>query len=191
MDWLSQFFAWLVSLFSSQQATPLLISYSTSPMGSPVPQQQSTFPAYSLSTSANGYAALKKREGFKSKAYLDGTKWAIGYGHQLVAGDGMSPSSVITEAQASALLQSDMKSREAAIWGAVFSGLTQNMFDALGSLIYNIGAGAFGKSPLPTMLNNAQYQAAANWIKTNYTTGNGVPGVLTARRASEAAQFSS
>lgn len=191
MDWLTQFFTWLASLFSYSQPAPLLISYTPSPMGEPVPTTSQTFPPSVLSTSSYGLDNLKSREGFKAKAYKDGTKWAIAYGHQLIDGDGLSPSSVLTEAQGSALLRRDLLSREYAIKTSVRSGLTQNMFDALVSLIYNIGVTAFATSDLVTMLNNNQYSAAANWIAANYTTGNGVPGFLSSRRRSEAAQFSS
>lgn len=131
---------------------------------------------------------IKKHEGLRLNAYLP-TKndvWTIGYGHTKTAHRGM----IITEERADQLLREDIKWVEKAIRENVKVPLAQNQYDALGSLIYNIGAGAFAKSTLLSRLNNGDYVGAANqflvWNKqTNRKTGvkEVLPGLVTRRKA--------
>ena len=59
----------------------------------------------------------------------------------------------MTEIEAETLLLQDLAPVEAAINRLVFVPLSQNQFDALCSLIYNIGTGAFARSTLLKLLN--------------------------------------
>jgi lysozyme len=110
---------------------------------------------------------IKKWEGLRLNAYLPtpNDKWTIGYGHTKTAHKGM----VITEARAEELLRQDIAWVEAAILKLVLVPLTQNQFDALGGLIYNIGEGAFSRSTVLKRLNAKDYQGAAEafmmWTK--------------------------
>lgn len=66
--------------------------------------------------------------------------------------------------------------------------LNQNQFDALGSLVFNIGQGNFQTSTLLVKLNNADYEgAAAQFPAWNKGRVNGVlqvlPGLVTRRQA--------
>ncbi len=131
---------------------------------------------------------IKKHEGLRLNAYMPTRNdvWTIGYGHTRTAHKGM----IITEERAEQLLREDIKWVEKAIKENVKVPLTQNQFDALGSLIYNIGAGAFAKSTLLSRLNNGDYQGAAKqflvWNKqTNRKTGvkEVLPGLVTRRKA--------
>ena len=75
------------------------------------------------------------------------------------------------------------------IYGLVKVDLTQNEFDALVSLIYNIGAGNFQKSTLLKVLNQEKYDAAANqFLRWNKAGGNVLAG-LTKRREHERELF--
>lgn len=71
--------------------------------------------------------------------------------------------------------------------------LTQNQFDALGSLVFNIGAGNFQSSTLLRLLNQADYEGAADqFLVWNKGRVNGVLTVLNGlvtRRAAERALF--
>ncbi len=119
-------------------------------------------------TSAAGIAFIKRREGFSAKAYPDGVDakgrqlYSIGYGHRIVAGDGLTPQSIISEAQASTIFLRDLASREALIRNSVRKPINQAMFDALVSLAYNIGNAAFTASTLLRLLNAGDYVGARN-----------------------------
>lgn len=92
-------------------------------------------------------------------------------------------------AQCEAWLKSDLARFIAAVNRYVFAPLKQAQFDALVSLAFNIGVGAFGTSTLVRKLNAKDYAGAAaefsRWDKQN---GKPLAG-LTRRRAAERAMF--
>lgn len=103
---------------------------------------------------------IKNHEQLRLTAYLP-TKndvWTIGWGHTKTARQGM----VITEAQAEQLLRQDLAWVEDTIKKLVKVPLEQNQFDALASLIFNIGGGAFAKSTVLRKLNAGDYKGAAD-----------------------------
>ncbi|MBI4382780.1 MAG: lysozyme, partial [Nitrospinae bacterium] len=76
---------------------------------------------------------------------------------------------------------------ETAIQRKVKVGLVQHQFDALTSLVFNIGGGAFENSTLLRLLNRDEYNEAANeflaWDKvTHRRTGAKVPSVIQMKR---------
>lgn len=83
----------------------------------------------------------------------------------------------------------DLKRFEAAVSKAVQVPLNQHQFDALVSLTYNIGVGAFQRSTLVKLLNTGNYKAASHqfdvWVKAGGKTVQG----LVNRRAIEKAFF--
>lgn len=104
--------------------------------------------------------AIKEHEALRLTAYLP-TKndvWTIGWGHTKTAKQGM----VITEAQAEQLIRDDLEWVEAVIDRMVKVAITQNQRDALGSLIFNIGATNFSKSTVLRKLNAKDYKGAAD-----------------------------
>jgi lysozyme len=104
--------------------------------------------------------AIKDHEALRLTAYLP-TKndvWTIGWGHTKTAKQGM----VITEAQAEQLIRDDLAWVEEAIDNLVKVSITQNQRDALGSLIFNIGATSFSKSTVLRKLNAKDYLGAAD-----------------------------
>lgn len=104
--------------------------------------------------------AIKEHEELRLTSYLP-TKddvWTIGWGHTKTARQGM----VITEAQAEALLRSDLAWVEDVIDRRVKVPLTQNQHDAVGSLIFNIGEGNLSKSTVLRKLNAGDYKGAAD-----------------------------
>lgn len=130
---------------------------------------------------------IKKHEGLRLEAYMP-TKndvWTIGYGHTHTAKQGM----VITEAQAEGLLRKDVAWVEGAINRLVVVPLTQNQFDALASLVFNIGEGGFATSTLLRLLNSKDYEGAANQFhRWNKQKGVALKG-LTNRRKEEMELF--
>ena len=128
-----------------------------------------------MKTSPKGIALIKKFEGLRLKAYLcPGGVWTIGYGHTA----GVKPGMVISEAQAEEFLKADLISFERYLNGLGLA-LNQNQFDALISLIYNIGIGNFQKS---TLLRKARINANDNsimdeFLRWVYSKGRVLPGL--------------
>ncbi|KQD16250.1 lysozyme [Acinetobacter baumannii] len=67
--------------------------------------------------------------------------------------------------------------------------LTQNQFDALVSLAYNIGSGAFKGSTLLKLLNKGDYKGAADQFLVWNKAGGKVMKGLVRRREAERALF--
>lgn len=103
---------------------------------------------------------IKRHEGLRLNAYLPtpNDRWTIGYGHTKTAHSGM----VITKAEAEELLRKDLDWVEKAIAKLVKVPLKQNQYDALASLIFNIGEGNFSKSSVLRKLNEKDYLGAAD-----------------------------
>ena len=147
-----------------------------------------------MKTSSAGRAAIAQREGNILKAYPDpatgGEPFTIGVGHTSAAGPPkVTKGMKITAAESDAILTRDLATFEAAVERAVKVPVNQNEFDALVSLAFNIGAGAFAKSTLVKKLNAGDRAGAANaFLSWNRAAGKVMPG-LTTRRKAERAQF--
>ncbi len=144
-----------------------------------------------LTTSKAGRKAIADREGNKLVAYrCSAGVLTIGVGHTSAAGPPVvTPGMRITMQESDEILSRDLEKFEAAVRKSVRVSLTQNQFDALVSLAFNIGKGAFGKSTLVKRLNAGDYKAAAEqFLVWNKVQGRPIKG-LTTRRHSERAQF--
>ncbi|MDO7885377.1 lysozyme [Hymenobacter cheonanensis] len=152
-----------------------------------------------MRTSAKGLALIKEQEGFRARRYLCAAgKPTIGYGHVIQANEAHYNTAVLTEAQASALLQQDVDRKYGAhVAGRVHRDVTQNQFDALVSLCYNIGTGGFDQSSVLALANAGATDhrvivtAFGLWNKVTdpQTKVKRVSAGLTARRAREAALY--
>lgn len=144
-------------------------------------------------TSAIGREALISREAIKLKAYLDSVGvWTIGVGHTAGAGAPFPKAGMtITRAEALAIFARDLKKYENAVvqglGPAIADKLTQNQFDALVSICYNIGTGWFTNKKKATFVKNIiagdMVAAAANIMKFVK------PPEVTTRRKAEQMQF--
>jgi len=139
------------------------------------------------SLSARGLELIKRFEGFSATAYSDFKGYSIGYGHLMRAGENLSN---ISEEEASELLAGDVAWAERAVAAAVAVPITQNQFDALVSLAFNIGEGAFKRSTLVRLLNDGDYIGAAEQFDRWNKAGGQVNRALVQRRATERALFS-
>lgn len=103
---------------------------------------------------------IKQWEGLRLKAYMPTPhdRWTIGYGHTRTAKYGM----VITEAKAEKLLRDDLAWVRKTISDLVDVPLTQNQYDALAGLIFNIGRTNFANSSVLRRLNASDIQGAAD-----------------------------
>lgn len=137
--------------------------------------------------SLNGTQLVASFEGVKLEAYQDaGGVWTIGYGH---TGPEVKEGFTITHDLALEYLNVDLAAADKAVNHLVKVALTQNQFDALVSLVYNIGQGNLASSWCLHLINNRQFaEAADKMLLWNQVKGVVVDG-LTARRQKERALF--
>lgn len=136
-----------------------------------------------------GDAGTKLIQSFEScrlEAYQDGNGiWTIGWGHT----DRVQPGDTCTQAQADAWFIADTQNACTTVMRTVDLALTQNEFDALVSLCFNIGGGNFRSSTLAKVLNAGNIMAAADqFLVWNHIGGAVSPG-LTRRREAERTLF--
>jgi lysozyme len=139
-----------------------------------------------MKISERGLDIIRKHEGLRLKAYkCPAGVWTIGYGSTRGVTDGME----ITADEANMRLWRDVKDSEKCVNGAVTVPLTQGEFDALCSFVFNLGCGAFRRSTLLRLLNDSDYDRAADeFARWNKAGGRVLPG-LVARREEEKKRF--
>lgn len=144
-----------------------------------------------MSTSQNGINLISSFEGCELKAYLCPAKvWTIGFGTTVYPnGVKVKKGDSCTLEQAKQFKAHDLKRFEKTVSDLVKVPLTQNQFDALVSLTYNIGTGAFEKSTLLKKLNAGDYQGAADQFTVWNKGGGKVLQGLVNRRAKEKEVF--
>lgn len=128
-----------------------------------------------------GLALIKSFEGLRLKSYIcPAGVLTIGYGS---TGPHVKPNMTITEAQADKLLQDDLDRFEACV-AKHAPDATQNEFDAMVSLAFNIGTGAFEKSTLLRRFKSGDKAIAANqfgaWVNAG---GKKLAGLVRRRQA--------
>lgn len=139
-------------------------------------------------TSATGRAMLEQREGVRLKAYQD-TKgiWTIGVGHTSAAGPPeVTPGLTITQAQCDQIFARDLGKFEKTVTDSIDDGVSvsDNEFDAMVSLCFNIGQKGFAGSTVVKKLNAGDKPGAA----AAFLMWNKPPEIL-GRRKSEQKQF--
>lgn len=143
--------------------------------------------------SVAGINLIKEREGFRSHPYLDGGGVpTIGFGSTRYP-DGRHVTmrdKPITRSQADELFVHTLGEYETTVNNCVRKPVTQPQFDALVSLCYNIGCGAFRLSTLVRMLNSgfSTKACADQFLRWNKDNGKVVAG-LTERREIEMKLF--
>jgi lysozyme len=138
-----------------------------------------------VNISPAGIAFIEKNEGFVATAYDDNGHQAIGYGHDLLPGE--SYPNGITQAQAEALLLSDLELIQVTLAQLVPASCTQNQWDALCDFAYNLGIAS-----LKTMLAHGWAEVPVQIPRWVYENVNGVETIsagLSARRAAEVRLF--
>lgn len=135
-----------------------------------------------MEISNKGLALIKEFEGLRLEAYqCQAGVWTIGYGSTI----GVRKGDIITEATADKMLANDIISFELVVNNEVTVPLTQNQFDALVSLAFNIGATAFKNSTLVKKLN-LRHDAADEFLRWRYVNRVESPGLLRRREAERA-----
>lgn len=146
-----------------------------------------------MKVSSKGIELIKEFEGFSSSAYLcSAGKWTIGYGNTFWEDKTpVKKGDEISKTKATELITKIANEFARDVATLIQIDVTQNQFDALVSLAYNIGLGAFKSSTLLNQLNKGNFIGAGQeflrWDKSN---GKPLLG-LTRRREREKLLFDS
>lgn len=139
--------------------------------------------------SNKGRNFIKGFEALRLVAYPDpgtgGKPWTIGWGHT----KGVKQGERITQEQAEQFFSDDLAVFELTVNSAIKRPMTQNQFDAMVSLAFNIGGPAFAGSTLVKKFNADDIQGAADQFpRWKFSDGKIMPG-LVKRRAAEREMF--
>jgi lysozyme len=142
-----------------------------------------------MKTSQKGVDLIKGFESFSPVPYkCEAGKLTIGYGHLIKPKENFTR---ITKEEAEDILKKDISATECALNQYVSVNLNQNQFDALVSLVFNIGVGNFFTSTLLHILNKEDYAGASEqfdrWIFVKKRISHG----LERRRKKEKELFES
>lgn len=131
---------------------------------------------------------IKQFEGLRLEAYQDQRGiLTIGYGY---TGPEVTPHTVWTEAQANLALVGRINAIAGILTGCIVPIVNQNQFDALVSLAYNIGQGAFRGSTLLRKLNQRDFPGAGEeFLKWDHNHDGSVNPGLQRRREAEQTLF--
>lgn len=127
--------------------------------------------------SFGGVNLIKHFERFSPVRYDagDGLE-TIGYGHVVVAGERIPQR--ISESDAQRLLELDIAEKCDAEVNAIGANINQQQTDALYSLIFNIGAGAFRRSKTKAAIERGDLNATvAEWMGFKFSGGRVLPGL--------------
>ena len=143
-----------------------------------------------------GQTMLMNLEGYREHVYKDAAGLpTIGVGHLLTKNELSSGtirignewvrytnSQGLTREQVKALLAQDLRQTENAVLSCVTVTLTQGQFDALVSLVFNIGTGAFRQSTLLKVLNLGHVEdVPAQMRRWTRAGGKVLPGLVRRR----------
>jgi lysozyme len=143
-----------------------------------------------MKLSGAGLDFIKDREAFSPTMYRDMAGLpTIGYGHLITNPKDPLMTNHVSRELAREILADDVREFEKCVSEAVTVPLEQCEFDALVSLAFNIGCGAFVMSTLLKKLNQGDKEGAAGQFeKWVYAKGKRIQG-LANRRAMEEAMF--
>ena len=144
-----------------------------------------------------GLDHIKQAEGVKNIVYKDQAGLdTIGVGHLITAEEkasGRFASGKITDQEVDQLLLEDLDRTQRSVRGCVTQPVTQEQYDSLVSLAFNIGTGNFCNSTLVKKINGGEYKEVPNqMLRWNKVREGGVlveSAGLTNRRRTEANLF--
>lgn len=137
-----------------------------------------------MKLSAKGRRLIKGFESLSLTAYPDGDGHSIGYGHL-----GADEGDVITLSEAEALFDADVLKYEASVNDTVSRPMTQDQYDAMVSLAYNVGTAGFAGSTVARLMNAGNVAGAADAFRMWRMSEGQVDPVLVERREDERAYF--
>ncbi len=134
-----------------------------------------------MQTSDSGISFIEEWEGCELASYQDGGGvWTIGVGHT----KGVKSGQTITQLQADQYLVDDLQPVNQTLNSVVTVSVNQNQYDALSSFTFNLGSDELEGSTLLKLLNQGNYQGAADeFPKWDHDNGVVVQGLLNRRNA--------
>ena len=138
-----------------------------------------------MQISPKGLQLIKEFEGLRLDAYLcPAGILTVGYGHVVKERDNIRFGQTITQERANIFLRDDVRWAENCVKSLVLVPINQNQFDALCSLVLNIGQTNFYRSTLLQKLNQSNYKAAAeNFSRWVFAGKKKLPGLVRRREA--------
>lgn len=134
--------------------------------------------------SEQGKKFIMSWEQLRLKKYKDAAGlWTIGYGHLITQGESFPMP--ITQEQADNILRMDLIPAQRTVNILVDTPLPQHGFDALVSLVFNIGGANFKNSRLLRLINQGYMGRAADEFRKWRKAGGKVLAGLEKRRAQE------
>jgi lysozyme len=135
-------------------------------------------------TSAVGQALIRHFEQCRLTGYLcPAGVPTIGWGH---TGPEVRVGMKITQQQADALFEQDLRKREAQVFHLVNVHLTQGQWDALVSFEYNLGEGNLASSTLLEKVNAGDFRGAAlEFPRWCHSGGEVLEGLVLRRKAEQ------
>ena len=143
-----------------------------------------------MDISEKGLKLIQEFEGCRLIPYNDSVGYAtVGVGHLIgkrkVTADDLAKYKGFTDADALRLLKEDVSGFVKSLNTLLSSPVTQNQFDAMVSLAFNIGVGNFTKSSVLRFTNAKEFDRAAEAFKSWNKAGGKVLTGLTNRRLKE------
>ena len=132
---------------------------------------------YAKTTSGAGILLIARFEGFYQTPYNDvAGHCTIGYGHLIHQGEckGQEFPDYLSQGQAWNLLKDDLKASEFAIWQNIDVPLLQNQYDAIVSIVFNMGWDMFDRTGIPAMINASQFSKVPAEIRKNACCWTGI-----------------
>lgn len=113
-----------------------------------------------MDVSLSGITFIKNFEVLRLQAYkpTPDDVWTIGWGHTLGVYQGM----IITAFEADQFLSEDLSTVRTGLNYSILGTLEQNQYDALTSLVFNVGIPAWRGSDARKCLNTQDYQGFAD-----------------------------
>lgn len=150
-------------------------------LGFAIVERSPATPSHQMTISQRGLDFIKSFEREILKVYDDGYGFlTAGIGHLLTDNEKkhFKKGDPITKAQSEAWFAQDVATHAEPVNRLVKVPLTQGQYDALVSLVFNIGEGNFAKSSLLRALNSGDYEAAKvrfdDWIRSNGQVSRGL-----------------
>lgn len=142
----------------------------------------------------NGYKLIQKFEGCKLNAYQDSVGiWTIGYGNITYEnGTKVKKGDKITQQRADELFKYFADRFAANVDPKVTVPITQNQFNAIVSMAYNVGIGAFSSSTLLKKINKCSSDPTImnEFLKWRFAGGKELKGLINRRKDESELYFS-
>lgn len=137
----------------------------------------------------SGLTFMKGWERFRAAPYDDGYGFmTIGYGHLMRPGEYFSGD--LSEDDGLVILARDVGVAERAVLRLTRVPLSDGQYDALVSLTFNAGAGAYQRSQIRMLVNRGEFGNVAEMFPRSFITSGGVRSSgLIRRRVAEAGVF--